>query len=161
MPALLTSYGSLPLLGTTAFAELVRTIDAGRFCAFRTFPASCASTKFEVRLICSVRPQTFSAGTDGSGVGNRAAVLMTQSKPPILKHRRSQPGRDRVARRQIHRGAHHHLVRTRGARPRLSSPLLRRRSRRRPPRDRRVWRSRARLRVRCRCRRRGSPRPCG
>src|SRR3954464_6421272 len=35
MPALLMSYASLPLLGTTAFAELVRTIEAGRFCAFR------------------------------------------------------------------------------------------------------------------------------
>src|SRR6476660_8539391 len=71
---LLMSYGSLPLFGTTAFAELVRTIDAGRFCAFNTFAASCASTKFDVTLICITRPQTPSAGTDGSGVGNHAAV---------------------------------------------------------------------------------------
>src|SRR5687767_11350265 len=67
--ALLTSYASLPALGTTAFAELVSTIEAGRFCGFRTFAASCASTKFDVTLMLRVRLQTTSAGVDGSGVG--------------------------------------------------------------------------------------------
>src|SRR4051794_41235512 len=80
MPALLMSYASLPLLGTTAFAELVRTIEAGRFCALRTFPASCASTKFEGRLICSVRPQTFSAGNQGARAGERAGGVVVDNK---------------------------------------------------------------------------------
>src|SRR6185503_7691127 len=67
--ALLTSYGSLPALGTTAFAELVSTIDAGSFCALKTRAASWASTKFDVTLIDSVWPHTVSAGVDGGGVG--------------------------------------------------------------------------------------------
>ena len=68
--ALLTSYGSLPAFGTTAFAELVRTIDAGRFWAFRTFAASWARTKFDVTLIEQrLLPDVFRRRADGSGVG--------------------------------------------------------------------------------------------
>jgi hypothetical protein len=44
MAALLTSYGSLPCFGTTALAELVRTIVAGSCCALKIAAASCAST---------------------------------------------------------------------------------------------------------------------
>ena len=44
MAALLTSYASLPDFGTMAFAELVSTMAAGRFCAARTRRASSAST---------------------------------------------------------------------------------------------------------------------
>ena len=42
--ALLTSYASLPLLGTIALAELVSTMAAGRLCARNTRAASWAST---------------------------------------------------------------------------------------------------------------------
>src|SRR5579862_8817577 len=82
MAALLTSYASLPDLGTTAFAELLSTIDAGSFCAFSTAAASCARTKFDVTLIASALAHVASAGADASGVGNTAAVLTTMSKPP-------------------------------------------------------------------------------
>ena len=57
------SYASLPAFGTTAFAELVSTIDAGRFWALRTFAASCARMKFDVTLMCRVLLHTPSAGT--------------------------------------------------------------------------------------------------
>src|SRR3954470_12642576 len=77
--ALLTSYGSLPALGTTALAELVRTIEAGSFCGFNTAAASCASTKFDVTLIAMAFAHVSSAGVPGGGVGKIAAVLITQS----------------------------------------------------------------------------------
>ena len=80
--ALLTSYGSLPLFGTTALAELVSTIEAGSPCSFRIFAASSASTWLLVTLMLIARPQVCSGGVPGAGVGKIAAVLMTASRPP-------------------------------------------------------------------------------
>ena len=80
--ALLTSYGSLPLFGTTALAELVSTTEASRPCSFRIFAASSASTWLLVTLMLIARPQVCSGGVPGAGVGKIAAVLITASRPP-------------------------------------------------------------------------------
>src|SRR5687767_10964620 len=66
---LLTSYASLPAFGTTALAELVRTIDAVSPCALKIFAASCARMKFDDTLMLIVFAQTLSGVSDGPGVG--------------------------------------------------------------------------------------------
>ena len=67
--ALLTSYGSLPCFGTTAFAELVRTTVAGSPCALKISFASCASTWLLLTLIAIAWLHTCSGGVPGAGVG--------------------------------------------------------------------------------------------
>ena len=69
MAALLTSYGSLPCLATTAFAELVRTTLAESACAARISFASSASTWLLLTLTAIAWAHTCSAGVPGAGVG--------------------------------------------------------------------------------------------
>ena len=70
MAALLTSYGSLPLFGTTALAELVSTIDAGKFLRLEDLaPPPARARSCSVTLTCSVFAQTSSGGVPGAGVG--------------------------------------------------------------------------------------------